>query len=402
MLMILITLVWWVIPNQKLHKLKKCGFEGPPPSFPLGNIKDMKRKKSNIIIITTTTISSSSSNLSYGKVFIYWLGTEPFLYIAEAEFLKKMSREVEAKAWGKPYYFRKDRYSMFGEGLVMTESNQWVLHCHVIAPAFNPLKFKAMANMMVESTRKMIERWISQINYGNPEIDVEREIIWKEPKTLETKKIGGEIDKLLITIINERMQSGKSKEDLLGHLLQENHQVVNGEEKNKFSMRELIDECKTFFISGYEITSLSIIWSLLLLAMHEDWQNQLRDEIKEVMGNNGDFGVNVNLLNGLKKIDLIAMYCDATLRRSDANEFKPERFMDDENHGCNHQMGYLPFGFVGRMCVGRNLSFMEYKIVLTRLLSRFRFKVSSSYHHSPTIMLSLGPIHRISLIVQPL
>ncbi|MED6121164.1 hypothetical protein PIB30_027648 [Stylosanthes scabra] len=399
-----------------------------------------------------------------------------------------MSRYVAAKAWGKPNVFRKDRYSMFGEGLVMTESDQWVLHRHVIAPAFNPLKLKGMGNMMVESTKKMIERWNYQINYGNHEIDVEREIMetageiiakasfgmeddengkivfrkLKElqmvlfkshrfvgvpfgnffaiKKTLEAKKIGQEVDKLLISIINDRMmKSGKShQEDLLGHLLQENN---NGEEKGKFSMRGLVDECKTFFFGGYETTSLSITWSLLLLAMHEDWQNQLRDEIKQVMGN-GDFDVDVNMLNSLKKmkwvmneavrlyppspnvqrqakedirvdnftvpkgtniwIDLIAMHRDAALWGTDANEFKPERFKEDANGGCNHQMGYLPFGFGGRMCVGRNLSFMEYKIVLTLLLSRFRFKVSSCYQHSPAIMLSLRPTHGLPLIVQPL
>ena len=34
-----------------------------------------------------------------------------------------------------------------------------------------------MANMMVESTNQMIERWATQINTGNPELDVEKEII---------------------------------------------------------------------------------------------------------------------------------------------------------------------------------------------------------------------------------
>ncbi|GMI64385.1 cytochrome P450, family 715, subfamily A, polypeptide 1 [Hibiscus trionum] len=38
---------------------------------------------------------------SHGKVFIYWLGTEQFLYIAELEFLKKMSSKVQGKRWGK-------------------------------------------------------------------------------------------------------------------------------------------------------------------------------------------------------------------------------------------------------------------------------------------------------------
>ena len=100
-------------------------------------------------------------------------------------------------------------------------------------------------------------------------------------------------------------------------------------------------------------------------------------------------------------IDLVAMHHDTALWGSDASKFKPEKFMDDANGGRNHQMGYLPFGFGGRMCVGRNLTFMEYKIVLT-LLSRFSFKLSPGYHHSPTIMLSLRPTYGLPLIVQPL
>lgn len=101
-------------------------------------------------------------------------------------------------------------------------------------------------------------------------------------------------------------------------------------------------------------------------------------------------------------IDVVAMHHDVTIWGNDANKFKPERFMNDANGESNHKMGYLPFGFGGRSCVGRNLTFMEYKIVLTLLLSKFKFKVSPSYHHSPTIMLSLRPKHGLPLIVQPL
>ena len=198
--------------------------------------------------------------------------------------------------------------------------------------------------MMVESTRQMVDRWASQINSGNPEIDVEKEIIatageiiarasfgmrdenGKEvfqklrtlqtilfksnryvgvpfgkfiaiKKTLEAKLLGQEIDKLLLSIIADRIQSGQSQEDLLGLLLQENHQV-DGQSKRTFSMREFVDECKNFFF-GYETTALSITWPLLLLAMHEDWQNQLRDEIKEGVGNEDP---DVNMLAGLKKV----------------------------------------------------------------------------------------------------
>ncbi|KAK7283642.1 hypothetical protein RIF29_13295 [Crotalaria pallida] len=493
-LLLKLTFSWWVTPIQKYHKLKRCGFGGPTPSFPLGNIQEMKKKNSvnsslgssNVTHDIHSTVFPYFSRWqnSHGKVFIYWLGTEPFLYIADPEFLKKMSTEVMAKKWGKPKVFRNDRESMFGKGLVMAEGNEWVRHRHVIAPAFSPLNLKAMRNMMIESTKQMIDRWVTKINSGNSEIDVEDEVIatagqiiartsfgmndenarqvfeklralqmilfkttryvgvpygkcFNVKKTLEAKKLGKEIDNLLLSVISTRNKSnkGKDQQDLLGSLMQENHQV----DGKKLTTREIIDECKTFFFGGHETTALAISWTLFLLAMHEDWQTQLRDEIREVVG---DSELDINVLAGLKKmkwvmnevlrlyppapnvqrqarediqvdnltvpngtnmwIDVVGMHHDPSLWGNDVNEFRPERFMDDANGGCYHKMGYLPFGFGGRMCVGRNLTFMEYKIVLTLLLSKFSFKLSPSYQHSPSIILSFRPAHGLPLIVQPL
>lgn len=259
-------------------------------------------------------------------------------------------------------------------------------------------------------------------------------------KTLETKKLGKEIDKLLLYVIETRKESKvkqQGREDLLDLLLQENQ--VDGKYGKMLTTKQLVDECKTFFIGGHETTALAISWTLMLLAMHKDWQNQLRDEIREVVG---DKDVDINVLAGLKKmkwvmnevlrlyptapnvqrqaredikldnltipngtnmwIDVVAMHHDSSLWGENVNEFLPERFMDDVNGGCNQKMGYLPFGFGGRMCVGRNLGFMEYKIVLTLLLSRFSFKISPNYIHSPCIMLTLRPAYGLPLIVQPL
>lgn len=114
-------------------------------------------------------------------------------------------------------------------------------------------------------------------------------------KTLETKKLGEEIDKLLLSIIKARVNSdneGQHQQDLLGHLLQDNDGV--------FSMRELVDECKTFFFGGYETTALSITWTLLILSVQQDWQDMLRDEIKEVVGNIDE--LDINMLADLKKV----------------------------------------------------------------------------------------------------
>lgn len=199
-----------------------------------------------------------------------------------------------------------------------------------------------MASMMVESTKQMMSKWITLINSGNREIDIEKDIIATAgdiiartsfgikdenarkvceklralqmilfkttryvgvpygkcldiKKTLEAKKLGKEIDNLLLSVIKDRKNSleRKGREDLLELLLQENQKTI------KLSTRELVDECKTFFFAGHETTALAISWTLMLLAMHEDWQIQLRDEIREVVG---DKDIDINVLAGLKKV----------------------------------------------------------------------------------------------------
>ncbi|XP_022734586.1 cytokinin hydroxylase-like [Durio zibethinus] len=491
----------WILPIRAYRKIKKNGFGGPTPSFPMGNIREMKNTSSKININYSSLGSSVISHdihstvfpyfarwqKSHGKVFIYWLGTEPFLYIAEPEFLRKMSSGVLGKSWGKSNVFKHDRKPMFGSGLVMVEGDDWVRHRHVITPAFSPPNLKAMARLMVEPAAKMLERWATLINSGKPEIDVEREITtmageiiartgfglsyqngskvyeklramqitlfnsnryvgvpfskWICPKkTLEAKKLGREIDQLLLSIIDNRRKSwdGSPQIDLLGFLMEGNR--VDGRVGKSLTAREIVDECKTFFFAGHETTALALTWTLLLLAMHPDWQSQLREEIRQVIG---DEEIDYTSLAGLKKmgwvmnevlrlyspapnaqrqaredikvdnlvipngtnmwIDVVAMHHDPAIWGDDVNEFRPERFKDDHLYGgCKHKMGFLPFGFGGRMCIGRNLTMMEYKVVLTLMLTRFSFSLSSSYRHSPSILLSLRPRYGLPLIVQPL
>ncbi|KAI3975192.1 hypothetical protein MKX01_020593 [Papaver californicum] len=503
----------WISPVLVHRKLKRNGFKGPPPSFPLGNIPEMRKKidrNKKIIMLRASDDHDQSLDIThdihsivfpyfsrwsrlYGKVFIYWLGTEPFVYVSDPEFIKQMSSGIAGKSWGKPRVFKDDRKPMFGNhGLLMVEGQDWVHHRHIITPAFSPSNLKAMANGMVDSATIMLDRWSNILDSNNNkyEIDVENditkmtaEIIAKtsfgnnivndengrnvfeklramqvalfkstrlagvpfskfmyQKQTREAKKLGQEIDEILVSIIRSRKESiGNNNndhgQDFLGIMLQDDS------ENKKLSVEELVDECKTLFFSGHETTALALTWTLFLLALHPQWQNHLREEIKKVTAEGQMLLNDLTNITKLKKmgwvmnevlrlysaapnvqrqvrediqvgdriipkgtniwVDLVGMNHDSDLWGDDVNEFKPERFEDDTIHGgCNHKMGYLPFGFGGRMCIGRNLTIMEYKIVLTLLLTRFSFTLSPSYNHSPVIMLSLRPTNGLPLIVQ--
>ncbi|KAE8658558.1 subtilase family protein [Hibiscus syriacus] len=192
---------WWVLPIRAYLRIKKNGFGGPTPSFPLGNITEMKNSKNvNDSSLGFSSISHDihSSAFPYfakwqkthGKVFIYWLGTEPFLYIAEPEFLKKISSGVVGKSWGKPLVFKLDRKPMFRSGLLMVEGDDWVRHRHVITPAFSPSNLKPMASLMVEPTTMMLNKWATLVSSGQPEIGVEREITTTAAKIIARTSFG--------------------------------------------------------------------------------------------------------------------------------------------------------------------------------------------------------------------
>ncbi|KAM0931594.1 hypothetical protein ACQ4PT_000205 [Festuca glaucescens] len=505
----------WLSPAATRRRLQKAGFSGPAPSFPLGNLPEIAAALAANCGSTSSEPPAASGVVSsdihgavfpyfarwraaFGKVFVYWLGTEPFVYVADPEFLKRATGGAMGRLWGKPDVFRRDRMPMFGRGLVMAEGDEWARHRHIIAPAFSATNLNDMISLMEETTAKMLGDWGHAVAAAGRSaavaVDVERgvvrnaaEIIARASfgieeggarvfeklqamqamlfrsnrlvgvplakllqvrKTYDAWKLGREIDALLLDIIDARRHAGggaEKRKDLLSLLLAAGKKDGG---KRVMTSRELVDECKTFFFGGHETTALAVSWTLLMLAAHPEWQHALRDELHEVTG---DGPLDAAALSKLTKmgwvlnevlrlyppspnvqrqalhdvtlndaasdgappvvipkgtnmwIDVVAMHHDEALWGSDANEFRPERFAGSAAQGgCQHRLGYLPFGFGGRICVGRNLTGMEYRVVLAMVLRRFELAVAPEYRHAPRIMLSLRPSDGIQLLLTPL
>jgi PHYB activation tagged suppressor 1 len=47
---------------------------------------------------------------------------------------------------------------------------------------------------------------------------------------------------------------------------------------------DLIDECKTIYVAGQETTTSLLSWTVLLLAIFPDWQDKVRKEVLELIG----------------------------------------------------------------------------------------------------------------------
>jgi cytochrome P450 len=535
----------WLSPAATRRRLRRAGFDGPRPSFPFGNLPEitatLKASAASSSRSSHDGGSSSSSSSdaddtharvfpyfarwrqAFGKVFVYWLGTEPFVYVSDPEFLKAATGGALGKKWGKPDVFRRDRMPMFGRGLVMAEGDEWARHRNIIAPAFSATNLDGMLGVMRRATERMLARWgdAAAAGGGVVVVDVERGVVRNAAEIIaeasfgvdvagddeaagarvfrklqamqvmlfqsnrlvgvplgkllhlrqayEAWRLGREIDALLVEIIGQRLtatatRSSNSK-DLLSLLLAGAGAGAGSDRNNRrhpqmMTTRELVDECKTFFFGGHETTALALSWTLLMLAAHPEWQDALREEVEREVGgsHHQQLPLDAAALGRLTKmgwvmsevlrlyppspnvqrqaledvtvaaaapsaadgatttttttviprgtnmwVDVVAMHRDPALWGDDAHQFRPERFAKDPLHGgCRHRMGFLPFGFGGRICVGRNLTAMEYRVVLAMVLRRFRLSVAPEYRHAPRVMLSLRPSAGIQLRLTPL
>ena len=117
------------------------------------------------------------------------------------------------------------------------------------------------------------------------------------------RQIRNEVNALLKGIIEKRekaMKVGKTaNHDLLGLLMESNYREMqeNDERKNVgMSIKDVIEECKLFYFAGQETTSVLLLWTMVLLSKHSNWQARAREEVLQVFGNKKPDGDGLNHL----------------------------------------------------------------------------------------------------------
>lgn len=270
---------------------------------------------------------------------------------------------------------------------------------------------------------------------------------WRFLPTKLNKKLKAcdtEIRCSLKGVINKREKAMKAGEvdndDLLGTLMEANSREIqeNGGGTG-MSLTDVMDECKIFYFAGQETTSVLLVWTMVLLAHHPIWQSRAREEVLRVFGHNKpDFnGLNrlkivtmilyevlrlyppaVQLIRLVGKetklgnlvlpagveisIPIILIHRDPELWGDDAGEFKPERFAEGVSMATKNQSSFLPFSSGPRICIGQNFAMMEAKIALAMILQHFEFELSSTYTHSPVLVLTAHPQYGANMILRKL
>ncbi|XP_024995335.1 cytochrome P450 CYP72A219-like [Cynara cardunculus var. scolymus] len=227
-------------------------------------------------------------------------------------------------------------------------------------------------------------------------------------------------------------------DDLLGILLDSNYKEIEQHGNTKFglSIDDVIEECKLFYFAGQETTANLLVWTMILLGQHQNWQEQARDEVLKVFGKRKP---DIDGLSQLKIINMIFLevlrlyppvvalsrmihketklgnlilpaktiiqmhtmlsHYDHEIWGDDVKEFNPERFSQGLVKATKGQTSYIPFGGGPRICIGQNFAMLEAKMALAMILLHFSFELSSSYSHAPRTIVTLQPQFGAHLIL---
>ncbi|KAI5057311.1 hypothetical protein GOP47_0027326 [Adiantum capillus-veneris] len=422
---------------------------------------------------------------TYGDLFVFWLGYRAVLPIRNIELVK----EILSNKFGhfQKLSMRPEARNLVGESVASLEGEQWAQHRRIVGSAFVAEKLKGMTSTMISCIFKMLDNWESEVgSLGCKEIDVhqqfkvltadiiahtafgssyeEGKLVFKlqqEQQLLLSKlarsiyipgsrylptahnryacRLNSQIEATISQIITSRGSSYVGN-DLLGILMAANRKELQGSQKNlSLSMREIVDECKTFFFAGHETTATLLTWTTMLLASNPEWQEKTREEVLLVCGREAPthqslhnlkivgmvlhealrlYPPGVILLRQASKeiklgsitvprktillMLLIDIHCDPQLWGPDALIFNPQRFAGGISTACKTPLAFFPFSMGPRICLGQNFALLEARAILAMMLQRFRFSLSPGYKHSPVSVITVQPQHGMQIIFEKL
>ncbi|KAK4351206.1 hypothetical protein RND71_030519 [Anisodus tanguticus] len=257
----------------------------------------------------------------------------------------------------------------------------------------------------------------------------------------EIENLEKEIEPLIWEAVKERerecLETPSNEKDLLHSILEG---AINDDNVGENSSRKfIVDNCKNIYFAGHESTAVAASWCLMLLALHPEWQSRIRQEMAQICP---DGVLDAESVSKMKMVTMViqevmrlyppaafvsrealentqighivvprgvclwtlipTLHRDPEIWGQDANEFKPERFENGVSGACKLPQVYIPFGLGPRICLGRNFAMVQLKVVISLIISKFRFSLSPKYRHSPAYRMIVEPGQGVHILVERL
>ena len=244
--------------------------------------------------------------------------------------------------------------------------------------------------------------------------------IFRIPKFLKSKKVeksyyeSGEIIRnALAAIIEPRYDAMlKNKEvhekDILSSLLK----VIDEDTGKPFSFVEILDQVAMLFLAGHETTASSMTWTLYLLALYPEYQEEAYQEIMKHCSFNEFTADNTKKLTFLTNVfkESLRLYPpvsffpretveDTEMRKKklkkgaiviispwlmhrnsrfweDPHMFNPNRFNNPKDI---NKYTYFPFGMGKRTCIGAGFAMQESILLLATILRTYKLELEPNF-----------------------
>jgi cytochrome P450 len=239
-------------------------------------------------------------------------------------------------------------------------------------------------------------------------------------------------------IIYQQIEERRSRKDFdgpdfLSSLLR---MQASGDNAGKYSDRQIRDELFTIFFAGHETTAITLSWTLLLLFQNPETESKLHEELDRVLAGRLPCMEDIPNLQYLRMVILESMRVYPavwTIGRAPANDgvqvgeyylsrksmvllspyitqrderffpdpehFDPERWTPEEQ-AKRHKYCYFPFAGGNRKCVGEHLFWMESMLILSSILSKWRFELVPGHPIEMESMISLKPRYGVKMILR--
>ncbi|GMJ03743.1 PHYB ACTIVATION TAGGED SUPPRESSOR 1 [Hibiscus trionum] len=483
---------WWT-PLKIQKALSLQGIKGPPYQFIHGNNKASSlfryQALSKPMALTHDIVPRVIPQIhawinTYGKNYLTWEGNRAQLVISDIEIIKEILKNNDGT-----FPKRKDDsafiYKIIGDGLVSSQGAKWARQRKLANHAFHGESLKNMNPAVIASVETMLEKWkgregkeievfeefrlltaevISRTAFGSNYLEGKKIFdmltklsmlvtrnyfkaripviskIWKSADEIESEQLAKGIHDCVMEMVKrreEKVVTGESHhfgDDFLGLLVNAYH---DSDEKNRLSVQDVVDECKTFYFAGQETTNSLLAWTVLVLAIHTDWQDKARKEVVEVFGDQNPHHEGISKLKTMNMIinetlrlyapvaavirkvgkgirlgklvlpadmeiliPILTLHHEPQLWGDDVHVFNPERFSQGIANATKYNSAaFIPFSMGPRSCVGMSFATTETKIALSMILRRYTITLSPAYVHAPFPVITLQPQHGIQVML---
>ena len=225
------------------------------------------------------------------------------------------------------------------------------------------------------------------------------------------------------------IKAGTAPEDLATKIMT----TADPQTGERFDAQEMVDQVAIFFLAGHETSASALAWTLYLMALYPDWQEQLAQEAEALADESFSAISKLRLSRDVFR-EALRLYppvpmmvreatCPVQFRNRTVPEgaqivlspwhlhrherlwdnpdgFDPNRWQTENGKQCQRE-AYIPFSAGPRVCPGAGFAMVEGPLILSLILRHFKLSCVEGVAPVPVAHLTVRSKNGIWLQVTP-